>query len=102
MLQSMPITLIHVHHLEILYLCYGVEFQSGVIWGHWGQKVILIRTCYDTFMLYSMTTRLMHVQQLETLDLCYGVKCQSGVIWDYWGQKVIFTKNAITRPLYIV
>ena len=41
------------------------------------------------------------MNQLETLYLCYVVKCQPGVIWGHWGQKVIFTKNAITRPIYI-
>ena len=53
MLHSMTIRLIHVHQLEPLYLCYGVKCQSGVIWGHRGQKVILtknaiIRPCYIT------------------------------------------------------
>ena len=51
MLHSMIIRLIHVHQLETLYICYGVKCQSGVMWGHWGQKVILtqnaiIRKCY--------------------------------------------------------
>ena len=40
MLHSMTIRLIHVHQLETIYLCYGVKCQSGVIWGHWGQKVV--------------------------------------------------------------
>ena len=40
MLDSMTIRLIHVDQLETLYLCDGVICQSGVIWGHWGQKVI--------------------------------------------------------------
>ena len=53
-------------------------------------------------MLQSMTMRLIQVDKLETLYLCYGVKCQSGVIWGHWNQKVIFTKNALTRPSYIV
>ena len=39
MLHSMTIRLIHVDQLDTLYLCYGVTCQSGVIWGHWGQKV---------------------------------------------------------------
>ena len=51
MLHSMITRLIHVGQLETLYLCYGVTCQSGVIWGHWGQKVIftknaIIRLCY--------------------------------------------------------
>ena len=72
--------------------------MSGVIWGHWGQKVIFTKNAINSSLLHSMTIRLMHVDQLETLYLCYGVKCQSGVIWGHWGQKVIFTKNAIIRP----
>ena len=40
MLHSMTIRLIQVDQFETLYLCYGVICQSGVIWGHWGQKVI--------------------------------------------------------------
>ena len=43
MLHSMTIRLIHVHHLATLYLCYGVKCQSGVNWGHWGQKVIFTK-----------------------------------------------------------
>ena len=40
MLHSMTIILIHVHQLETIYLSYGVICQSGVIWDHWGQKVV--------------------------------------------------------------
>ena len=43
MLHSMTIRLIHVHQLATLYLCYGVKCQSGVNWGHWGQKVIFTK-----------------------------------------------------------
>ena len=51
MLHSMIIRLIPVHQPETLYLCCGVIFQSGVIWGHWAQKVMftknnIIRPCY--------------------------------------------------------
>ena len=49
----MTIRLIHVHQLETVYLCYGVKCQSGVILGHWGQKVIftinaITHQCYIT------------------------------------------------------
>ena len=37
MLHSMTIRLIHVDQLETLYLCYGVNGQLGVIWGHSGK-----------------------------------------------------------------
>ena len=40
MLHSMAIRLIHVDQLEMLYLCYGVKCQSGVIWGHRGQNIV--------------------------------------------------------------
>ena len=43
MLHSMTIRLTNVHQLETLYLCYGVKCQSGVTWGHWGQKVIFTK-----------------------------------------------------------
>ena len=51
MLQSMTIGLIQVDQLETLYICYVIKCQSGVIWGHWGQKVIftinaIVRPCY--------------------------------------------------------
>ena len=66
MLHSMTKKLIHVHRLETLYLCYGVKCQSGVIWGHWGQKVIftknaITRSCYiawpyDSYRLISLSS----------------------------------------------
>ena len=84
MLYSMTIRLIHVDQLETLYLCYGVKCKSGVILGHWGQKLIFTKKHYNKSVLYSMIIRLMHVHQLETLYLCYGIKCQSGVIWGHW------------------
>ena len=43
MLHSMTIRLIHVYQLESVYLRYGVKCQSGVIWGHWGQKVFFTK-----------------------------------------------------------
>ena len=42
-LHSLTIRLIHVHQLLTLYLSYGVKYQSRVIWGHWGQKVIFTK-----------------------------------------------------------
>ena len=47
----MTIRLIHVHQLKTLYLYCGVKCQSGVIWGHRGQKIIftknaITRPCY--------------------------------------------------------
>ena len=43
MLHSMTINLIPVHMLETLYECCRVIFQSGVIWGLCGQKVIFTK-----------------------------------------------------------
>ena len=43
----------------------------------------------------------MHMHQLDTLYQSNGCENSSGVIWGHIGQKVIFTKNAVTRPLYI-
>ena len=43
MLHSMTIRHIHMYQFEILYLCYGVKCQTGVIWGHRGQKDILTK-----------------------------------------------------------
>ena len=85
MLHSMTIGLIHVDQLETLVPdCYGVKCQSGVIWGHWGRKVICTKECYNSSMLHSMTIRLIQVDQLETrVPDCYGVICQSGVIWGH-------------------
>ena len=55
MLQSMTIRLISVDQLETLYLCYGVKCQSRVIWGHWGQKVVFDKKCYNSSVLHYMT-----------------------------------------------
>ena len=67
MLDSMTIRLIHVDQLETLFLCYGVICQSGVIWGHWGQKVIFTINTITCPCYISMTIGLIHVDQLETL-----------------------------------
>ena len=39
----MTIRLIHVHQLLTLFLFDGVKYQSRVIWGHGGQKVIFTK-----------------------------------------------------------
>ena len=43
MLHNMTIRLIHADQLETIYLCHGITCQSGVIWDHWGQKVIFTK-----------------------------------------------------------
>ena len=100
MLHSMTIRVIHVHHLATLYLCYGVKCQSGVNWGHWGQrsfslkKILLLQITRYGHMIHA------HASAWPPLQ-SYPFKNSSGVIWGHRGQKVIFTKNAITRPCYI-
>ena len=42
-LHNMILRLTYVHQLETLYLCYGVKYHSGVIWGHGCQKVIFTK-----------------------------------------------------------
>ena len=64
MLHSMTIRLVHMHQLETLYLCYGVKFQTAVIWSQRGRKVIFTKnaiTCpcciawpYDSYMCISL------------------------------------------------
>ena len=76
--------------------------MSGVIWGHWGQKVNFTKNAifclcyivwpYDPYMLISF----------RPSTLCYRVTCQSGVIWGHWGQKFIFTKKASSPSDYVV
>ena len=60
MLHSMAIRLIHVDQLEMLYLCYGVKCQSGVIWGHRGQNIVFCTKqcskCFSSYGLRSMVT----------------------------------------------
>ena len=43
MLYSMTIRLIHMHQLDILYLCYGVICQYGVIWVTGVKKLLSLK-----------------------------------------------------------
>ena len=43
LLHSTTIRLIHVDQLGTLNLCFGVKYQSGLIWGHWGLKFIFTK-----------------------------------------------------------
>ena len=60
MLRSMTIRLIHVDQRKILYLCYDVKCQSGVIWGHCSQKGHFHQKCYNSSTLHSRSIRLIH------------------------------------------
>ena len=64
MLHSLAIRLIRVHQLVTLFLFHGAKCQSGVIWGHWGRKVIFAKNAltrpwyiawpYDSYMSISL------------------------------------------------
>ena len=50
-LPGIVMGLMHIHQLDNLYKSYGSRNSPGVIWGHWGPKVIftknaLTRPCY--------------------------------------------------------
>ena len=60
----MTIRLIHLHQLVILNLSYGVKYQSGVIWGHWGQKVIFTKNVSTPFNYVALT---------HDLYICYNL-----------------------------
>ena len=76
MLHSMTIRLIHVHQLQTIYLCYGVKCQSGVIWGHLGQKVIFSKnaTSATEYMVLSALCNIVYP--------CYHVTHKYALTWD--------------------
>ena len=96
----MTIRHIHMHQFEILYLCYGVKCQTGVIWGHRGQKDIFTKNI-STQTDYVTLTHDLCMHYLDPLYKSYHIKNSSGVIWDHKGQKVIFTKNVSTQTDYV-
>ena len=100
MLHSMTIRLIYLHQLEILYLCCWVKCQSGVIWGHWGQKVIFIKR-HQVLQNTQHWYVLMHMHKVDPLYKSYGPKDSSRIIWGHRGQKVIFTKKASSLSEYV-
>ena len=85
-LYRMTMRLMHVHQLKTLYLCNWVNCQSGVIWGHWGQKVIftknaITRPCYiawpkDSYMLITLRPSTYFIGSIVNLLLFWvtGVK----------------------------
>ena len=93
MLHSMTIRLIIVDQTETFYLCNGVKCQSGVIWGPWGQKVILTKNAFLA-TLHSKAIRIIFVDQLETVYLHYGVKS----VWGHLGSKG--SKGHFQQKLY--
>ena len=80
MLHSMTIRLMHVDRLIALYLYYGVSCQSGVIWSHWGQKVIFSKnaTCTELLVLtlcnkvYLCYVSHFYMHELETIVFCHS------------------------------
>ena len=95
----MTIRLIHVHQLLTLYLSYGVKYQSRVLWGHGGQKVIFTKNVSTPFNYVALTLYICY--NLTPLYQIYGYTKSPGVIWGHWGQKVIFTENVITCLCHI-
>ena len=96
MLHSLTIRLIGVHQLETLYLFYGVKCQSGVIWGNWGQKVIMGKnalTCpcyiawpYDSYMSISLRPSTFVTGSNVNLESTWG---HSGRVRRLWRQQII-------------
>ena len=62
----MIIRLEYMHQLETLYQCYGIKGQSGVIWGHRGQKAKFTKKYYKSLMLHTIINKLMQMHHLET------------------------------------
>ena len=106
MLHSMAIRLIHVDQLEMLYLCYGVKCQSGVIWGHRGQNIVFAQnnvqnasppTDYVAWSRDSCTwIGITPSQKVMVL------KNHKGSIGGHRGQNIVFTQNVLTPPIYSV
>ena len=101
-LRYMAIRLIHVDQLETLYLCYGVKCQSGVIWGHWGQKVIFTKNAI---------TRPCYIARLSKTHTCWSawdllpmfrVKCQSGVIGATVSRSVYISSSCLVYLLILL
>ena len=55
----------HMHHLETLYQFYEVNDQSGVIWGHSGQKVKFAKKRYKSYIF--------HTRSLD-LNICISLR----------------------------
>ena len=99
MLHNMIIRLIHDDQLETLFLCYGVMYQSGVIWGHRGQKVILSKKASTHSKYVTMTCDLCIRLTPATKVIIF--KIHSGSFGSL-GSKGHFTENAIDHQCYIV
>ena len=84
----MVLWLMHINQLDTPYKSYRLKFDYGVIWGHWGQKVIFTKNAISPtdYMVWSCV---MHIYQLDTPYKSYRLKFIFGVIW---GHKVSFTK----------
>ena len=69
--------------------------------GSQGSKAHFHQKRCNSYRLHGMVMWFMHMHQLDTLYQSNGCENSSGVIWSHRGQNVIFTKNAVTRSLYI-
>ena len=99
-LNSMVTWLLHIDQLDTLYKSYGSKNSSGSF-GSQESKVHFHQKRCNSYRLHGMVMWFMHMHQLDTLYQSNGCENSSGGIWGHRGQKVIFTKNAVTRPLYI-
>ena len=78
MLHSMTIRFIHDDHIQTLYLCYGVMYQSGVIWGHRSQKVIFSKKASSPSKYVAMTCDLCICISLTPATKVLSLKIHSG------------------------
>ena len=83
----MVMWLMHINQLVTLYISYGRNNSSEVIWGHRGQKVIFTKIAISPTdnMVWSCDSCILI--SYDTLYKSYGRKNSSGVIWGHRGQK---------------
>ena len=69
----------YIHQIDSLYKRYGSKNSHGVIWGHWGQKVIFTKdaTSPTDYMAWSCNSCI-YIHKLETLYSIHGVKVNLG------------------------
>ena len=94
--------LMYIDQLYTLYKSYRSRNSVGVIWGHWGQKVIFNKHTISPYRLHAMVMWLKYIDQLYTFYKSYWSRNSAGVFWGHWGQKVIFNKNAICHTYYLL
>ena len=106
MLHSLAIRLICVHQLVTLFLFYGVKCQSGVIWGHWGRKVIFAENAltrpwyiawpYDSYMSISLRPSIFVSGSNVNLGSTWG---HPGRVRRLWRQQILVILPAQPQDL---